>query len=233
MPLSKRTGNIPLQCRVNGIGYDHFTSHKNRKKLRVKYSRDLAYIYGVLIGDGNITPVVNKLRGHHTHLIQLVCKEERFCRSFLDAANRVLGTNYDNAKKRKDGYWKSYVVSNALAEWTTTVDAEKLVKKHPADFLRGYYESEGGSHGGQISFGSLNEDDIFMAMFAMNELGFYPRLYTQKVTSEWANSSTLYRLRLYRKSEVERFLATIRPCIKDLGIEVREKSNLDRLKGAL
>jgi hypothetical protein len=126
----------------------------------------------------------------------------------------VLNTNFAGPKQRKDGYWRAFVVSNALADWIYSNDWLKTIKEHPGDFLRGYYESEGSSYKGVISITSTNLEHIKLAEDALIKLGFSPFKSIRKTNSTWSKKKEIYILRIYKKGERERFISIINPIIK-------------------
>lgn len=196
--------------------YTPRTSNKGsrRKKLEMRNSPELAYLYGIVIGDGNVSPIYNKPRKYQTHIIQLVSKDYIFCKEFTDVANLVLNTNFAGPKKRKDGYWRAFVASNALADWIYSNDWIETIKEHPIEFLRGYYESEGSSYKGVISIAATNQSHIKLAEHALTQLGFKYFKSVKKITSTWSKKNEIYVLRIYKKDERERFICTINPIIK-------------------
>lgn len=194
--------------------YDNFKGRGiKRKVLNNIFSKELAYLYGILIGNGNITPIFNKKRGHRTHLIQLVTKSKIFCQFFLRTANKILGTHYASIRKRKDGYWRTYLISNALAHWFFTINAYKLVNFYPIDFLRGFYESDGSIDGNRITLANTEKWKLELAKRAIMQIGL-PRMNWYKRKYTGYGKGIIYCLRKCSPKFKTTFLKIIKPIIK-------------------
>lgn len=192
--------------------YDNFLNPKKiqRRDLGELITPDSAYLYGILIGDGNITPIFNKNRGHRTHLIQLVSKDRTFCESFLNTANSILGTKSRSIHKRKDSYWRASITSNALAKWFFTVKPKELVLTFPIEFLRGFYESEGGVFCNDVCLCNTEKWKLGLADIATKKIGF-PMNWTEQNIK---NNKIMYRLRKNTPKFKSNFIMAINPIIK-------------------
>lgn len=106
-------------------------------------SSELAYIIGVLIGDGSL--YVN--RRHYG--IRLKVKDLEFAETFSRAMAKTLNKKYVKPKLNKSNMWVVTYSSKAFYTWYVeqTLETLKLFieysRKTVASFLKGLYDSEG------------------------------------------------------------------------------------------
>jgi intein-encoded DNA endonuclease-like protein len=178
--------------------------------LNLNMSEDLAYILGVLKGDGCVY-----LHGRGAD-IKLVCKHREFAISFYNALSRI-GLNpklyIDN------GYHKVEASSKAFYNWykkLTLSDIEMLLQneKYIIAFIRGFYESEGNYYEPEHCIHIYNTDKglIELCQRFLQKLGFDFHIYTKKKNGH--SNKPLYVLYKKKKSEVQHFFELIKPCIK-------------------
>jgi len=174
-------------------------------------SEDLAYILGVLKGDGCVY-----LHGRGAD-IKLVCKHKEFAISFYNALSRI-GLN---PKLYKDnGYHRVEASSKAFYNWykkLTLFDIEMLLQneKYIVAFIRGFYESEGNYYEPEHSIHIYNTDKdlVELCQRFLQKLGFSFHIYIKKKNG-YKSNKPLYVLHKKEKSEVQRFFELIKPCIK-------------------
>jgi len=182
-------------------------------------SKELAYILGVLKGDGYTSK----------RSIGLCAKDEVFINSFAEALRRVDLEPHFYRVGPKEEYFDVRVHSKALSNWLRTLgleDIEKLVQGEvfTRAFIRGFYESEGCyhvqrySHGNHVDTGvrvqmsNTDRELLELVQRLLNEIGFDFRL--SKCTSRPPLKQE-YLLLISRKDIAEKFISTINPCIKN------------------
>lgn len=225
----------------NGHGY--FCSRKccNRAGQSPKFIPDLtpspslAYIIGVIAGDGNVKKDKNAIR--------LQVKDLEFAESFYSALKEIglPPTIFRDKTLHRGGnhlLWNVYTHSSILKEFYLPLrrdieEAKRFIKSCPngaREFVRGFYESEGdyGKHTykrtekgrkpwetktlKQLRITNTDPELISLTMELMQELGFHPRSRTEKPRkSEW---KTIIRIVLSAK-EQDAFIELIKPCIKN------------------
>jgi hypothetical protein len=198
-------------------------------------SSSLAYIIGVIAGDGNVKKNENTIR--------LQVKDLEFAESFYSAIEKIglPPTIFRDKKLHSNGkhlLWNVYTHSRLLKELYLPLrnnieKAKKFIKLCPdgaREFVRGFYESEGdyGKHTYKrtekgrkpwethtvktLRITNTDPELISLTMELMQELGFHPRVHTEKPRKkEW---KTIIRIALPVK-EQDSFIELIKPCIKN------------------
>jgi len=187
----------------------------------LEWSSHLAYILGVLKGDGSVFRDFNT--NSIAHVIKLSATSETFANSFLNEL-KAIGLNpsirqiQDKRINRKDKF-RVLVCSKIFYDWYYSIDKKRLVtiaKAYPEHFLRGLYESDGDQSNNRpvmITISNTNKEIIELACIALNSLEFRYSITTPKMKS---NRRQVYRLRILGgNSERKRFMETIKPCIRN------------------
>jgi len=205
------------------IGWGRFCSRKckylwlgkrNRIQVNLRPSPTLAYMLGVLEGDGCVYKVQSR------RVISLCTIDERFAFSFYRALEE-LGLN---PRKRLHGkyYWVEAISMNFF-DWYKSLTLEKLGEYLKSQsmiiaFLRGFYESEGSYYykwtrrlGRKyyyeaVSIGNTNKSLLKLIKRFLEEINF---------NFTWTEHKGLYQLRMYGKEKIKKFFKTITPCIKN------------------
>ena len=128
----------------------HYWRHNLNKPPTTRWipkpSSELAYVLGVLLGDGYI------VREHHNNYdIELLVKDYDFAEEFSKVMARVLDKNFKIPRRwrRRPDFWRVYYQSKAFHQWfkEQTLDTLKPYIEYNRDtvkyFLRGIYDSEG------------------------------------------------------------------------------------------
>src|SRR5271157_2098874 len=183
---------------------------------RFQSSDELAYILGVMKGDGSAYAIQEQ------KIIQLEAKERAFVESFNNELAQLLHSRpmaieylplHHTYRIRK--------TSKVFFDWyvsRTRSEIEAIAMNYPLPFIRGFYESEGsvGRYGknGKCSFLRIMNTDpslIYLVSAIMNQLSFR---HTVKKTNR-PNHRTLHWIRMYERGNILSFLETIRPAIKN------------------
>jgi len=183
--------------------------------MKTAPSATLAYVLGVLYGDGSVW--LSKGGGGR---IQLNTRDLSFALSFKKSLEKlgfhpVLGVF--KSGKNKGMY---YVVgsSKVFAEWFKSLTLEKvksIIEKYKKHFIRGFYESEGsikfivdkqyGCKYLDISISNKKIELLTLVSEFLNELSIQHKIYRCK---------NIYDLKISRQKMVNKFLSEIRPVIK-------------------
>ncbi len=116
---------------------------KNLIKIDFEKSKELAYILGVLDGDG----YTNK-----TYTLGLETKTKEFAEKFKDKLRKVgFNSNMKFAKKDNKSHWFVWGSSKKFIQWYLSLSSQKkkrwLLKKQVAwEYLKGLYDSDGALH---------------------------------------------------------------------------------------
>ncbi|MEK6936968.1 MAG: LAGLIDADG family homing endonuclease [Nanoarchaeota archaeon] len=198
------------------------------KKPNLNMDEDLAYILGILKGDGTVF----KERGSYRIVLDITSKEVAI--SFLNSLKNIGLNPRLIQRKPKKGNLKGqkikYIVrsmSKIFGEWYKNIsikELENLNKKEMISFIRGFYESEGCLYIAKNKYKTIsliisntNFDLINLCKNLCEKIGIYFNLngpYENK--RQFKNSKQIYALRTAVNSQVHNFLDIINPCIKNL-----------------
>lgn len=178
---------------------------------RLNFSPELAYVVGILIGDGSV--------GNRS--IRLSVKEETFAISFAEAMNKIglpariyRHTRFDKPKPLTT--FTCQTRSSIFIKWYNELDLPCLAKQFPIDFLRGFYESEG-SYSPRNGLYICNSDfpKLELVTDCLKLLGFASTTIKQYIypNPRIKNKKPMYRIGLHTK-ESRNFLIQVKPCIK-------------------
>jgi len=189
-------------------------SEKARKPINLSSSKALAYILGVLLGDGCVYKD-SKWR----HVIKLRVTDKAFAESFMRAL-REIGLNSRLDIEQRKGYSREvYVVRAFSASFydfyssLSLEDIRKLVSGYELDFVRGFYESEG-SIGrrvdGRPRIRITNNDLELLRLVKdfMEDLGIRCFIYSH-------SNGRAFVLEITGRSRVRKFLDMVKPHIKN------------------
>ena len=182
-----------------------------------KGSPALAYVIAVLKGDGCCGKEYNKLKQYKTYIFQLTSKDKVFCEEFLKAMNELLSVNYKYIGKCGDGYYRTKIRHKKFGHWYMSLtfrDIKKLAHSYPIQFLKGFYESEGWTDGHRLEISNKDKRFINLLKSLIESLDLIPH-----VNKGWVKPRNyfMYRIRIYRKEDTQKFLNLIKPCIKSRG----------------
>ena len=192
---------------------------KRMKNVDLTPSKHLAYILGVLLGDGS----AYSIKRWNRHVVKLSVRDREFAEKFMDALRR-LGLNPRLLReKRKNNrvIWVAKAISKKFVMWfrNLTIDDIKNIVARNKDYVRaflcGVYESEGNFYISKRSMGirifNTNKELVDLVKELLIGLGYTPRVYINKVTK---TGKTEYVVRIYKRDQVLRFFREIRPCLK-------------------
>ncbi|RLF22994.1 MAG: hypothetical protein DRN15_07630 [Thermoprotei archaeon] len=187
-----------------------------------KRCKELAYIIGVTLGDGSITTKdyrycfrvenieVSKRGECHYPFIECVAM-----------ALRKLGLEPQiyRYKRRGTWYWGVMVYSKKFTLFLKSIredpeEAKKYIKGYEAEFLRGFYESEGCLYARSptnydIRIINASKEYISLASWALDRLGIQHTMHIYKRRKPLKDIIVIYIGR-----DAKKFLKIIRPVIK-------------------
>jgi intein-encoded DNA endonuclease-like protein len=198
-------------------------------EVKVTPSPELSYILGVLKGDGYI---INDLkRGHYSVVLETVSLD--FAESFKSALQKLGFSPHLRLRKSlnspisKKRLWHVEAHSKPFIDWYTRlsdVGLSTIARMFPADFIRGFYESEGTYYRGidnrwkrlrgwviprkQIIIANKTKELIILVKELLDSLRIPSSVY-------YVRQLGMYRLQASRQKAVDDFLDIIRPCIKN------------------
>ena len=200
------------------------------KNPNLNVSTDLAYILGVLKGDGCVT---KHIKCSAQNSIVLNVTDIKFAKSFASSLKNIdLNPTVFSIKKRKNQI-RVRAFSIMFSKWYNSLNLERIEemltdKRHIIAFIRGYYESEGCINQSrkyprchQLTMYNTNQKLQQMVHRFTKEVGFNFKIYHY----ERSNRKLIYLLKLYKQKEISRFLEKITPCIKNGLLERRMSIN--------
>ena len=186
-------------------------SERHRKPIDLTPSPNLAYIVGALKGDGDI---INNPKWRKYGL-RLRVSSKIFAQSFRKALQKQGLEPYmwftENPHK---GIWNVTADSQEFIIWYENLNLTEFLttKEMQISFLKGIYEAEGGYY--YSSYASIfNTDSALISLIEsilFHDLGFVPSVYCSKK----GRKKPRYQIYIPTK-ETARFLALIKPCIKN------------------
>jgi len=185
-------------------------------------SPELAYILGVIDGDGSVS-------GYDR--IDLGTKDYEFAQEFRRALKaiglkaNVTETSYWHKNLKKHVHrWQCYANSAVFVRWykgLTLKQREGIASQFPGEYLKGFFESEGsyyiGTSGGvNVCFSNFDYELLLIVQRLLTLLGYESRIYENKRKGYFSGREvTVYRLNLLGSSEEKHeFIKRIKPVIK-------------------
>lgn len=199
--ISKALG-VPVGTLENWILYGKRAGCPRRLKVKVAPSNDLAYLIGVFLGD------LNTYRHGGHYYISTRVKDK----SFAEAIARSLRGLGLRAKVGLDqGYYSVRTYSKLLFDWLRELRLEEVkgfIKGYEADFLRGFYDSEGNwNYRGWLRMANTRKDVIGFVKEVLREAGIN---FTEYVNdSRSGNRKVVYGIQIARKEDRAKFFNII------------------------
>lgn len=205
----------------------HWRGNKNPNwnPPNLKMTPALAYISGVLYGDGSIDK-----RGH----VRLTVTKRKFVESFAKAIRGIglrphkmqiftrfsEGKGLPNFTPHETTFYQTGFISKLFKNWFTSIhlDVIELLLDKPElmrEFIRGFYESEGTYSPPpniRIEMVNSNRELILLCKRLLEKLGYRGTHLIERKRKP--PRKIQYRLYIRRIIEVNRFLAEIKPKIK-------------------
>lgn len=120
----------------------------------IQPSPELAYVIGSLLGDGYVYKTKATKKHGHGYVLRLRVKDEDFADAVNDAICKVKDRSVRYIIKKcqdpktaygKGSHFELLAYSKEIFEVITNFESvKKVVLKHPADFIRGFADAEGG-----------------------------------------------------------------------------------------
>lgn len=196
----------------------------NRPNLQM--SAPLAYILGVLYGDGDFTKKQNRTR--------LTVTSKIFIESFRNAINGIglephkiheyeaecSIPSYNGHKITH--YFSTGFKSKAFGEWYQQLTLQKIEELLDTpelmnSFIRGFYESDGSLKDYQISFGNTNKQLLELVQRLLIKLGYQgTNLIPTNAGSKRPRRKKMYELYFCRKKQMHRFIKEVKPVIRNI-----------------
>jgi transposase len=190
-------------------------SEVHMRKIDLSMSPNLAYILGVLKGDGNVIRVPSGK--NRKWQVRLRVGAKKFVLSFKEALEKLGLNTYLWTERSKNGNIIYCVGSDSkmLVEWFMQLsisDIEYLLnsKEVIVSFLRGFYESEGCSHQNRRFMMNTDKSLVDMVVRLLGKVGFHPSVYVNE--GEWRKRPEY--IIYIRVPEVPHFIELVNPCIK-------------------
>jgi intein-encoded DNA endonuclease-like protein len=235
-------GNVLKKRLSQTAGSHHFCSPKCYAEWRSEHafkiqpklssSPSLAYVCGVLLGDGVCCKSSQgRNKNAVVYVVALEVTEKRFALSFMEAL-QCLGMHsriYFNKKKgnRRDTYYVKAYSKRFYQWWTkqTLADFERTFFDEATllkEFVRGFFESEGSYYDRDYPYYQtfclmVNTEQTIIHLFekALSQLSFKTSIHRHEEKRK-DRKRFVYKLWILGgKSEHNRFIELIKPCIKN------------------
>jgi intein-encoded DNA endonuclease-like protein len=182
-------------------------------KPRLECSPELSYIVGVMLGDGCCQ------RGKLACWVALRVRDREFAEAFRDALVKIgLRPRFDVYSQGGKPLYFVRAVSKIFYTWWNSLspdEVREVALRHPADFLRGFYDSEGSWTKDATVMYNNSLLVIQLVAEALKALGFrYSVGRRRYLTREGREPRVGYRIRILGgMSERRRFVEVVKPTI--------------------
>ncbi len=169
-------------------------------------SKELAYILGVVYGDGHVSVKQRK--------VILSATDKDFVLNFKDNLERWSGfkTRFFSRIQKPDNYiknrkiqWRCYIDSIEASKFLKEFDLNEFVKANSeikSSFLKGFFDSEGGAYTKrQVSAFNTNYNLVEFVRSLLFSLGIETKLYKYNFNSA-ISKKPCYRINIYRKQSI-------------------------------
>ncbi len=208
----------------------HYWKHKTHKPPQTRWqpkpTKELAYVIGVLLGDGHV-----RKKRNYLYIIELETKDEDFAEEFSRAIAKVLNKKLKKPKikhrKTRSNLYRICYYSKAFYTWYKNQTLKTLKeyieynKECVKMFLRGIYDSEGSNCG--CARISLYNSDLELLKYVQYLLRKYFNIEATKVhlavkagtKSTKKNGEVIitkkncYEIAIYKKLHIQKFLREI------------------------
>lgn len=197
--------------------------NRNPVRPRLQTSSELAYVLGVMKGDG--CTVWNKKWA--AYRVELKVRDREFAVAFACALKKI-NLHPSSWFKKKTKEFIVSACSKVFVKWYKNLginSIQKIVRNHKVDFLRGFYDSEGGlevqekrpNNWGKairVRMGNKNREILIMIQRFCKKLGFNSSI------RESYDGYFVFSL-LGGKEAVKEFLDKIQPSIPRKALRVK------------
>ncbi|MEM2232802.1 MAG: LAGLIDADG family homing endonuclease [Nitrososphaerota archaeon] len=151
--IKRRYGVTISKSTLSGWGNGKHSPYNGIRILTLEPSEDLAFVAGVIAGDGYVWKKSKPPPTYDEFFIGLEVKDKEFAQFFAKSIAKVLGRDPPAPRQNKYGRWVVEVKCKTLYE-LLTCNGKKLIierirpyiehcEKCIAAFLRGFFDSEG------------------------------------------------------------------------------------------
>lgn len=220
-------GSFNKAKQIAGLSINLPKHHQINKNAWV-LNRDLAYIIGVIEGDGHCRKRETKERTSGEIILKV--KDLDFAKEF---ENRL--RNWAGAQPKfweRNGFFNAGLYSIDAVNVIQNIDLEKILdsdKRIKANFLRGMYDSEGGVTGANLNkrkvacrwihFSNNNKTIIKIVSKLLNDFGISHKIRT-RIHSGFKSKKLQYEILIFGQENLKRFY-------KNIGFSIKRK--MDKL----
>lgn len=208
--VARRDRSAAARLRMSSPEVRRQLSMKLRKKFTPRPGPILAYVLGVLLGDGSVYKS-QSARGSYSYHVSLYVKDRLFAEKFAEALTKI-GLD-PHVYIYKNGYHRVQAINGGFYEWYKSLGLEQissLVRGFEDRLVCGFYESEGSIGVNKsrlrIQIGNKHKELLFMI---------------QNILQNWNIKSWVcgpyqdyFKLHVTGDDRVKRFLQIIGPCIR-------------------
>ncbi len=209
--VARRDRSAAARLRMSSPEVRRQLSMKLRKKFTPHPSPTLAYVLGVLLGDGSVYKI-RSARGSHSYHVSLYVKDRIFAEKFAVALTEIgLDPRFYFCK---NGFFRAEAINGGFYEWYKALSLEQiclLVRGCEDRLVCGFYESEGSIGVNEsrlrIQIGNKHKKLLFMIQNILHNWNI----------KSWVCKGTYqdyFVLYIVGNDRVKRFLQIIKPCIR-------------------
>ena len=180
--IKSRHGDNCIHYIPKGFIKNPSMRYDNITHVNTSPSPELSYILGVYFGDATLD--------HKSRIIQLVVKDKDFCeefvRCFSDISNKIYtvhpyGIYYRATPCSKQFY--NFIVGKEVSDFSD------IILKYPCDFIRGFFDSEGGvdiisKYGRRVRFSNTDITLLEYVQSLLLNIGISSKIYREKKIGE-------------------------------------------------
>jgi intein-encoded DNA endonuclease-like protein len=189
-----------------------------------KYSRELGYIIGVILGDGHVSIKQRRVILSVTDkdfVLEFKKNIEKWSNFKTRFYSRSIKT--DEKIKNRKLQWVCYIDSKKASEFLHNLDFRELAHSNEeikCVFLKGFFDSEGSVFKSSFGIAGYSTDYLLISFVSelLTSLGIYSTLNKRKPTNKDISNKFCYTLAIYRKDSILNFY-------KFVGFSIERKQN--------
>jgi hypothetical protein len=171
-------------------------------------SRELSYVLGAFLGDGCAFKT-RSIKGTILYEVQLAVRDRDFANEFNKCISKILRKDGGYSIFERGGYYAVRVTNRILYEFLKKPWKmhKQIIEKFPAEFLRGFFDSEGCVHRRMIAVSNTNLGLIKYIKSLLKRhfsITTAPKIYSESYVTQ-KGLRKCYRLEINRKESRLRF----------------------------
>jgi len=210
--------NVPRDTIIGWLLYNKKPNRPRNQELlptSTKLTTSLAYILGVMNGDGFIRNINN------TSVIALAAKDFDFCKVFKNTLEIWSGIKCSKIKKRNDNLWEVALSSRKAGSCIKNFNLPQLFNSSDTikcTFLRGLYDSEGSVNSSgytkKVQLYNTNLNLMKLSKRLLKDIGIKSSIYKQTKNPSHKGNKTVFILQVGNGKNIKTFYEKVGFLIK-------------------